>query len=68
MQPRLQASESCPRASEETLAVIGARACELLPRSLYHLETPQWFGVAPPFLGLSERGLAPGLMPQIELK
>jgi asparagine synthase (glutamine-hydrolysing) len=35
------------------LHMTGADACELLPATMWHLEAPQWFGVAPPFLGLS---------------
>ncbi|HEY6796984.1 MAG TPA: asparagine synthase (glutamine-hydrolyzing) [Kineosporiaceae bacterium] len=27
---------------------------DLLPETLWHLETPQWFGVAPPFLKVAE--------------
>lgn len=36
------------------LALSGHETAALLKRSIWHLETPQWFGVAPPFLALSQ--------------
>jgi asparagine synthase (glutamine-hydrolysing) len=35
------------------IEVTGGEACELLPRALWHLESPQWFGVPMPFLRLT---------------
>jgi asparagine synthase (glutamine-hydrolysing) len=40
----------------QEVAVNGEDACRLFPKALWHLETPQWFGVAAPFLALSQRG------------
>ena len=37
------------------IPITGEEASGLLPRTLWHLEAPQWFGVAPPFLELSRR-------------
>ncbi len=35
--------------------------CSLLPETLWHLEAPQWFGVAPPFLVLSKMASEAGV-------
>lgn len=42
--------------------MTGARACELLPTSMWHFETPFWYGgVASPFLDLTKRARDIGL-------
>ncbi|MBL1073818.1 asparagine synthase (glutamine-hydrolyzing) [Nocardia sp. 2] len=42
--------------------MTGARACELLPTSMWHFESPFWYGgVATPFLDLTRRAREQGL-------
>lgn len=44
----------------EELPISGRDACAALPRTLWHLETPQWFGVAPPFYLLAQKARQAG--------
>ncbi len=37
------------------LPVHGKDVVDVLPKTLWHLETPQWFGVGPPFYLLAQR-------------
>jgi asparagine synthase (glutamine-hydrolysing) len=43
------------------VAVTSEQAVEALPETLWHLEAPQWFGVAPPFLHLVRAAAADGV-------
>lgn len=46
----------------DEVEMTGARACELLPKSLWHFESPFWYGaVATPFLELTEFARRKGL-------